>query len=67
MMGAVEKIKRNGNEVKEHRRASLEGVNVKAEEDPTEGKERRQMQESGASWHQRPQDPEKRALAFTWS
>lgn len=65
-MGAVEVIKRNGREVKSQRRASSQDVNVKAGEEPTEGKERRQRQETGGSWHQRTQNPKKMASAFTW-
>ena len=45
-MGAVEVIKRNGREVKSQRRASSQDVNVKVGEEPTEGKERRQRQET---------------------
>lgn len=63
----AEELKRNGRKVKEPRKASLEDVHGKGEEEPREGQEKRQRQESSASWHQRSQDPEKTAYAFTWS
>lgn len=63
----AEELKRNGRKVKEPRKVSLAGVHVKGEEEPREGQEKRQRQESSASWQQSSQDPEKTAFAFTWS
>lgn len=58
-MRAAEVIKRNGRELQEHRHLGC--ANGKKEEPTKVEKERGGRQESGASWRQRAQKPEKKA------